>query len=329
MPEETESGTGGTSTPTVTAPTSYSMGSGFSQSQLLVFEKNYIRAAQQTESLLLHTPAIQHMDIKGISNLSTINSTELSEVTTKGSNPDKVYEEMGTKNRRSVQRRFTKTYLFDDYDKCVNLICDPTSDLFLNLKEAMNRMTDRCICDSATAPVVIGGPNDTPTTVSAADDGVITIAGTTAFSYEKVISPAITTFKNNYIDCSAGTTLAISANEEEDLRNDDKYMNALYSKSNTVDKGSITNASGFHVVTFAGTQNGVLEIESPILKEDENNVRTNLLLAPNAIAFAFELGRLDACKSATKVNSWEVTIDLWVKAVRRMGKRVIALTSTI
>lgn len=189
-------------------------------------------------------------------------------------------------------------------------------------------MTDRCLCDAATAPVIIGGPNDTPATVSAADDGVITIAGTTAFSYEKVISPAITTFKNNYIDCSAGTTLAISANEEEDLRNDDKYMNALYSNANTVDKGTITNASGFNVVTFAGTQNGVLEIEAPILKEEEN-VRTNLLLAPNAIAFAVELGRLDVCRAATKVNSWEVTIDAWVKGVRRQGQRVIALTSTI
>ena len=300
----------GSETSNVTAPASYSMGKGFSQSQLLVFEKNYIRAAQQTESLLLKTPAIQHMDIKGISNLSTIDSVELSDVTSKGSNPDKVY------------------YLFDSYDKCVNLISDPTSDLFLNLKEAMNRMIDRCICDAAIAPVIIGGPNDTPEVVSAADDGVVTLAGTTAFSYEKVISPAITAFKNNNIDCSQGTTLAISANEEEALRNDDKYMNALYSKSNTVDKGTITNASGFHVVTFAGTKNGESEIESPILKE-EDNVRTNLLLAPNAIAFAIELGKLNADQSATKVNSWEVTIDVWVKAVRRMGQRVIAITSTI
>ena len=50
---------------------------------------------------------------------------------------------------------------------------------------------------------------------------------------------------------------------------------------------------------------------------------------PNAIAFAIEIGRLDCVKSATKVNSWEVTIDMWVKGVRREGKRVIALTSTI
>jgi len=306
----------------------YSMGSGFEQGQLQVFEKNFIRVAHQTDSLLLKTPAVQFKDIKGISNLATMDSTELTEVTDKGSNPDKVYQEMGIKNRRSVQRRFTKTYLFDDYDKCVNLITDPTSDLFLNLKEAFNRKCDKCIADAASAAVIIGAPNAAGTSVSAANDGVITIAGTTSFSYEKVISKGITTFKNNYIDCSTGTTLAIAGTEEEALRNDEKYMNALYSSNNTVDKGTITNASGFHVVTFAGSENGGTTVTDPVLTEADG-VRTNLLLAPQAIAFAVEIGRLDCTKSATKVNSYEVTIDMWVKAVRRDGKRVILITSTI
>lgn len=306
----------------------YAMGSNISQAQLLQFEKNYVRTLNQTESLLLHTPAIQNMDIKGISNLATITGTELKEVTDQGSNPDKVYEEMSVKNRRSVQRRFTKTYLYDDYDKCVNMIKDPTSDLFLNLKEAMHRMTDKCICDAATAPVFIGGPNDTPETLSAEDDGVMTIDGKTGFGYEKVISPAITMFTNNYVNCASGVTLAISGTEQQSLRDDDKYMNAFYSHSNTVDKGTITNASGFQVVTFAGTQNGVSEVELPIL-EEKDGFRTNLFLAPNAIAFAVELGKLKIGESATKVNSWEVTIDVWVKSVRRQGKRIIKAISTM
>ena len=306
----------------------YAMSAGFKQAELLVFEKNFIRVAQQTDSKLLATPAIHHVDIKGISNMSTIESIELTEVTSAGSNPDKQYAEMTARNRKSVQRRFTKTYLFDDYDKCVNLITDPTSDLFKNLGEAKNRMADRCIADSAIAPVTIGGPQEAGTTYTAAQDGVVTVAGTTAFNYSTVISPAITQFENNYIDCANGVTLAISANEEESLRNDDKYMNALYSNQNTVDKGKITNASGFNVVTFAGSKNGGTTITNPILKENEGT-RTNLLLAPDSIAFALEIGRLDCTKSATKVNSWEVTIDMWVKAVRREGKRVIILTSTI
>lgn len=305
----------------------YAMGAGFAQADLQQFEKNYIRVAQQTESKLLKTPAVQHMDIKGISNLATIDSVELTEVTDQGSNPDKVYTEMSAKNRKSIQRRFTKTYLFDDYDKCVNLIKDPTSDLYLNLKEAFKRTTDKCIVDAATAPVYIGKSTEAGTLTTAEDDGVITIDGKTAFNYENVISPAITAFTNNYIDAQ-GITLAISAVEEQALRDDEKYANALYSNANSIDKGKIENASGFHVVKFAGTQNGVSEVEHPILKED-TGVRTNLFLAPNAIAFAIELGRLDCVKSATKVNSWEVTIDVWFKGVRRQGARVIKALSTI
>lgn len=305
----------------------YSMSEGFAQADLQQFEKNYIRVAQQTESKLLNTPAVQHMDIKGLSNLSTIDGTELTDITDKGSNPDKVYAEMSAKNRKSVQQRFTKTYLFDDYDKCVNLIKDPTSDLFMNLKEAFKRAADRCIIKAATAPVYIGKSTELGTLTTAEDDGVITIDGKTAFNYETVISPAITAFANNYID-NNGITLAISAVEEQALRDDEKYMNAFYSSANTVDKGKLENASGFHVVTFAGTQNGVTEINNPILEENAG-VRTNLFLAPNAIAFAIELARLDCVKSATKVNSWEVTIDGWFKSVRRQGARVIKALSTI
>lgn len=305
----------------------YAIETGFEQAVMQQFDKNYQRVAQQTESKFITTPAVQHMDIKGISNLATIESTELEEITDKGSNPDKVYEDASVKNRKSVQRRFTKTYLYDSYDACVNLIKDPQSDLYLNLKEAFKRMTDRCVADAAIAPVYIGKSTEIGTLVSAADDGVMTIDGKTAFNYENVISPAITMFNNNYINADS-VTLALSGVEEQALRDDDKYMNAFYSSANTVDKGKITNASGFHILNFAGTQNGVSEVELPILKENEGT-RTNLFLAPNAIALAYELGRLDCGRSATKVNSWEVTIDVWVKTCRREGKRVIQALSTI
>ncbi|MCD8378065.1 MAG: phage capsid protein [Candidatus Gastranaerophilales bacterium] len=307
----------------------YQMAESIQQSQLELFERNFIRTLNQTDSKLINTPAIQNMGIQGITNLSTIGDTELTEITDLGSNPDKVYEDMTTENRRSVQRRFTKTYLVDNYDKTVNLICDPTSDLFLNLKEAKVRMTDRCAADAAIASVYIGAPNTTATEKTAEDDGVMSIDATTVdFNYENVVSPAITMFENSYVNFETGVTLAVSGVEAQGLRNDEKYMNAFYSNAHTVDKGKITNASGFNVVTFAGTQNGVSEVTLPVLDETDG-VRTNLILAPKAIAFAYEIGCLQVAPSATKVNSFEITIDLWVKAVRRQGKKVIKVLSTI
>ena len=298
------------------------------QAKLLLFEKNFYRVATQKDTKLLNTPAIKHMDIKGISNMSRMKGNDLIEVTSEGRNPDKKYADIDNDNRRSVARRFTRTYLVDSYDKAVQLITDPTSDLFENLKDAKNRMTDKCICDSAIASVTIGAPDVAGTVKTAAEDGVETIDGTSKFDYATVISPAITTFTNNYIDCSAGVTLALSGVENQCLRDDDKYMNAFYSSQHTVDTGKITNASGFNVVTFAGSVNGGKTINNPVLSEN-TGTRSNLLLAPNAIAFAVEIGKLACEPSPTKVNSWEITIDMWVKAVRTEGTRVIILKSTI
>jgi len=295
---------------------------------LLLFEKNFERLAANKDTKLLNCPAIKHMDIKGISNISRIEGNELVDVTSKGRNPEKQYLTIRNDNRKSVAQRFTGTYLVDSYDRAVKLITDPTSDLFENLREAKNRLTDKCIIDAAIGSVVVGAPDEAGTTLTAEQDGVITLAGTTTFSYSTVISPAITTFRNNYVDTN-GVTLAISAKEEQALRDDDKYMNALYSNNNTVDKGTITNASGFHVVTFAGNVQGGTTVDLPILPESADNVRSNVLMAPKSIAFAVEVGRLDCERSATHVNSWEVTIDMWVKAVRLQGSKVIILTSTM
>ena len=295
---------------------------------LLLFEKNFERLAANKDTKLLNCPAIKHMDIKGISNISRIEGNELVNVTAVGRNPEKQYLTIRNDNRKSKAERFTGTYLVDNFDQMVKLIAEPTSELYQNLKEAKNRLTDKCIIDAAIGPVTVGAPDSAGTTLTAAQDGVVTISGTSAFNYSTVISPAITQFKNNYIETD-GITLAISATEEEALRNDDKYMNALYSNQHTVDRGTITNASGFNVVTFAGNVQGGSTVEQPILPESTSNVRTNVLLAPKSIAFAVEIGRLDCERSATHVNSFEITIDMWVKAVRLQGSKIIALTSTM
>jgi len=295
---------------------------------LLLFEKNFERLASNKDTKLLNCPAIKHMDIKGISNISRIEGNDLIDVTASGRNPEKQYLTIKNDNRKSVAKRFTGTYLVDSYDRAVKLITDPTSELFVNLKEAKNRLTDKCIIDASVGSVTVGAPDEAGTTLTAEQDGVVTIAGTSAFTYAGVISPAITTFKNHYID-TEGVTLAISASEEEDLRNDDKYMNAFYSSQNTVDRGKLSNASGFNVVTFAGNTQGGTAVDLPILPESTAGIRSNVLLAPKSIAFAVEVGRLDCERSHSHVNSWEVTIDMWVKAVRLQGSKVIILTSTM
>lgn len=297
------------------------------QAYLHTFQNNFYTLAEQKATKLLNSPAISYMDIKGLSNVSRIVGGELEEVTGTR-NPEKKYADMNLDNRKSKARRFTRTYLIDSYDKCVNLITDPTSNLFQILQSAKNRITDRVIIEAATGTVVIGKPDEAGTVLSPADDGVMTLDGTSAFGYSSVISPAITNFENNNIDCSKGCTLALSANEKQDLRDDDKYMNAFYSSNNTVDKGDITNASGFNIVSFAGSVNGGKAVTAPILPETEG-IRTNVLMAPDSIGLAVEVALLDAKLSDRYVNSYEITIDYWVKALRLEGEKIQILKSTI
>lgn len=302
--------------------------SNIDQSILLTFEQNFERIMQQKDSKLANSPAIKYMDIKGISNMSRIDGDELVDVSGKR-NPDKQYTDLKNDNRRSVAFRFTRTYQVDSYDKAVKLVVDPTEDLFTNLGEAKNRCLDRVLASAASANVIVGAPDSAGTTLTAAQDGVQTIDATsTGFSYKDVVSNAITMFENNYVDCNSGITLALSANEKQDLRDDDHYMNAFYSNNNTVDKGNISNASGFNIVSFAGSVQGGKTVANPVLKEDEGK-RTNLLLAPRSIGFASELGRLDIERANGKVNSWDITIDVWFKAVRTQGAKVILVTTTI
>lgn len=297
------------------------------QAYLQTFEKNFMRCIQQTDSRFLATPAIQHMGIKGISNISRFGKTELAEITGQR-NAQKQYTQMSNDNRKSKARRFTRSYLFDKYDAAVNFICDPTGDMYRELDSAKNRCTDRVISDAAVMPVVMGKPDEAGVEVSAADDGVLTIDGTSNFDYSHVVTPAIRNFINNDINDQNQFTMAITGSEHEALMNDEKFINSHYNGSKVIETGKVRKASPFDIVLFAGTDNGVIQVDDPVLKE-ENGIRKNLILAPHSIAFAVEVGYLGIEKSPIHVNSWDVTIDVWFKAVRLDGKLVQIVKSTI
>lgn len=297
------------------------------QAYLQTFEKNFKRCIQQTDSRFLSTPAIEHVGIKGISNSPRFGKTELVEVTGQR-NPEKQYTQASIDNRKAQARRFTRTYLFDNYDKAVNFICDPTGNMYQELDSAKVRCTDRVIAAAAGSPVVMGRPDSAGVEVSPEDDGVLYIDGTSNFDYSHVVTPAIRNFINNDINDQNQFTMAITGSEHESLMNDEKFINSHYNGARVIEEGKIRKASPFDIVLFAGTDNGVIQVDDPILPE-ENGIRKNLILAPRAIAFAVEVGYLGIDKSAKHVNSYEVTIDVWFKARRNDGKLVQIIKSTI
>jgi len=296
------------------------------QAKLLTFEKNFYKLAQQKDSLLLSSPAISFMPIKGVSHISRLGRTELVNVSGER-NPEKQFSQMQNDNRRTTNYRYTKTFLVDNYDAAVQLITDPTSDLFTQLTYAKNREADRVIITAAGAAVVTGAPDSAGTSTSFANDGGRTVDGTSSFTYANVLTKVTRNFKNNEI-LANGITFAMSANEEYSLKQDDKVINNDYTNYRPVNDGQIGRLDGHNFVIFAGTETGGVSITNPILPE-ASGVRTNYAMAPDAIAFGMEIGRLDVTRSATHVNSWEITIDVYFKAVRKEGVKVQKITSTI
>ena len=190
-------------------------------------------------------------------------------------------------------------------------------------------MHDRVGIAAAVGNVLVGGPDTAPTSITAATDGVVTIDGTGGFVYE-IVQAITATFINSDLqyDDFKGSTICITGNENSDLMGEDQFINQDYVKS-TVEVAGVAQAVGtYQVAVFAGSSTGGGTIAQPVLPEG-STTRTCVVLAPESIAMSMEIGDMGVEKSTSKVNSMDITIDLWINAMRTEGVRVIAVTTTM
>jgi hypothetical protein len=300
------------------------------QAAKLIFQDNFMELAQQTKSLLGGSKVVTYLPSKGkTNNLARIGRIELEEVSTR--NPNKSYGDYSVDNRQLTKRRFTKTITIDAKYDINELLKDPTSDILKQLVNAKERVIDRVIASAAQGAVLIGQPDAAPTSVSAATDGVLTVAGTAGIS-STILNGVIQKFINNDLpyDLIRGSVLCITGKENSALMADDKFINSLYMDAKPIADGKISKAGLFEVALFAGSETG-LTVTSPVLDETvtSGTVRNCLALAPESVAVAMEIGDLSVEKNPNKVNSMDITIDLWINAMRTEGARVIIVTTTI
>lgn len=292
------------------------------------FMDSFYELAQQTESKLVKTGAIKFLPSKGKTNhMARIGRIELTEVETR--NPDKQYGDYALDNRQFTKRRFTKTVQIDAKYDINELLKDPTSDILTQLNNAKERVIDRIGVAAAVGDVLVGAPDEAPSSISAATDGVLTIDGTAGFVYATVQS-ITQNFINNDVPYSnfSGSTICITGKENTSLMGEDKFINNDYISSKPVEKGVMEKAGAYRVELFAGSVNGGVTVTNPILPEGATT-RSCVVLAPNSIAMAMEIGDMSVEKSATKVNSWDITIDFWINAMRTEGVLVQIVTTTL
>lgn len=308
--------------------TSLTTSPSISQGALLNFQRQFYQMAQQTKSKLVQTGAIMYLPAQGKTNeMARMGRLDLTEVNSR--NPDKVYTDYAIDNRQFTKRRFTTTVLIDAKQDVNELIADPTSGIIQNLDNAKERAIDRVAIQAAVGTVLVGGPDTAPTSISAATDGVITIDGTAGMTYE-IVQAVTQNFINSDLqyDQFQGAVINLTGKENAQLMGEIEFINTLYIDSKPVGKGVMDNTGTYRTQFYAGSVSGGAQALNPILPEG-TTTRQCVVLAPGAIAMAMELASLDVVKSATKVNSNEITIDFWINAMRTEGVKTQIITTTM
>lgn len=298
------------------------------QAALQNFRDSFFELAQQSKSKLVNSNVFVFMPSKGKTNhMARIGRVELTEVGTR--NPDKQYGDYALDNRQFTKRRFTKTIQIDAKYDINELLKDPTSDILKQLNNAKERVIDRVGIAAAVGSVLVGAPDASPTSTSAATDGVLTVDASAGFTYAKV-QEITENFINNELDYSMfrGSVLCVTGTENTDLMDETKFTNNDYISAKPVEAGVQTNVGTYRVELFAGSKSGGIQVVNPILPEG-TTLRQCVVLAPESVAIAMEIAGMDVSKSATKVNSWDITIDFWINAMRTEGCRVQIVSTTI
>jgi hypothetical protein len=298
------------------------------QAALLNFKESFYELAQQSKSRLVNEGAISMMDPNGKSNnMSRIGRLELAEVDSR--NPDKQYSDYALDNRQFSKRRFTRTVTIDALYDINELISDPTSPILSMLDAGKERVIDRVAVEAAVGDVLVGAPDTTPSSVTAANDGVSTVDGSAGVTYS-VIQQVTENFINNDVEMTdyMGSCIAYTGSENTDLMNEDKFINSDYISGRPVDEGYQKQVGMYKTIMYAGSVTGGITVTSPVLPEGAT-LRKNVVLAPNSIAMSMKIGRVEVERSNRKVNSFDITIDLWINAMRTEGVLVQIITSTI
>ena len=160
-----------------------------------------------------------------------------------------------THNRRKLRRRRFVVNLPVDSSDVRGALLDPDSEYAEACAKAMMRQFDRVIIEAAFADVQTG--RDFDTTVTAANDGVVTVDATAGLTYEKLLE-----IKQTFIDAEVGIDegekffLTGTGDQHTDLMGEVELTSGDFSRQFAVDRGTITNALGMDLVYFgAGVTN--------------------------------------------------------------------------
>ncbi len=309
---------------------SENLNQGLDATQKQLFEDTLFGMAQQSESKFVTSGAITFVASDGrTNNMGRIGKIELVEVT--GRNPKKQKIDYAVDNRMFSKKRFTATIVVDKLKDINETIVDPTSDLMVQMNKAKNRVIDRFVASIALGTVLVGAPDGTSatTSVTAANDGVLTVNATAGLTYAK-IQEITQNYVNNELDMSEfkGSVFGITGKENTALMGLAEFINNDYINAKPLAGGVASSVAFFNIALFAGSVNGGITVANPVLAEGATD-RDCLVMAPDSLRMYTEIAKFKVEESADLVNSDEITIDFWIGGMRTEGARIQKLTTTI
>ena len=298
------------------------------QGELLKFKDDFFHLVQQKTTKLGGSNVCVYLPSEGkTQNVARMGRIELIKVA--GRNPNKQYVQYNLDNRQFTKERYSATVQIDEKDDINELITSPESGLLTELTNGYNRVIDRVIAERAAGTVLIGKPSGSPTSTSASSDGVLTVDASAGITYG-TIQELTENYINNDLQREdfAGSILCITGQENTQLMGITQFTNNDYIDAKPVANAEMRNAGIYGIVWFAGSVNGGISVDNPVLVEGAT-LRKCIALTPQSIAISLQLASLRVEQSADKVNSKDLTIDMWINAMRLEGPRVQIFSTTI
>ncbi len=204
--------------------------------------------AQQLKSRLRPYVNVKQMsgDVWAYDGLGRVEAREVT-----GRNVAATFDDIDHNRRKMGRRRFVINLPIDASDVRGALL-DPQSEYSKTVAQAMLRQYDRVIYDAAFADVLTG--RDFDTTVTAANDGVVTVNATSGLTYEKLLE-----IKQNFFDEDVGLDenenlfLTIGGREHTNLMGETELTSGDFSRDFVVEEGKITRGLGIYFVPFASS----------------------------------------------------------------------------
>jgi len=224
------------------------------QNLIIQFSELVHAEAQQMTARLKPYVQLKQMtgDVFAYDGLGRVEARQVS-----GRNVPATFDDI-THNRRKITRNRFVVNLPVDASDVRGALINPESEYARAIASAALRQYDRTIYDCAFADVLTG--RDFETTVTAANDGVVTVDATAGLTYEKILE-----INQNFMDNDVGTEMAeklygtITGDEHTQLMQEEELISSDFNRAFVVESGKIKQACGIDLIPFAAS------VPSPII----------------------------------------------------------------